>query len=196
LVGVRKVGFHLGLLIPVLISISFVFSFSFCTFDFVVGPKSTEFSVEVHHASFFCGIGVNRTYMDGQIVWFDHCDGENWSFFWIEEFIGMQGYVVSAPRLRIYWLLPGKCVADGLRIVSSDEETIVMKHITHKVKNFVLYLDHQDQVAKTYDDIVLDPIAVLPKVLSPKKVTYVEKKEEKLPSFYSNLKSSEADQVS
>jgi len=158
----------------------------------VLGPESTEFSVEVHHGGFFCGIGVNQTYMDGQIEWFDHCDGENWSFFWIEEFIGMLGYA----RLRIYWLLPGKCVADGLRIVSSDEETIVMKQITHKVKNFVLYLDHQDQVAKTYDDIVLDPIAVLPKVLSPKKVTYVEKKEEKLPSFYSKLKSSETDQVS
>ena len=73
----------------------------------VLGPESTEFSVEVHHGGFFCGIGVNRTYMDGQIAWFDHCDGENWSFFWIEEFIGMLGYAVSAPRLRIYWLLPG-----------------------------------------------------------------------------------------
>ena len=47
----------------------------------VVGPESIEFSVEVHHGGFFCGIGVNRTYMDGQIAWFDHCDGENWSFF-------------------------------------------------------------------------------------------------------------------
>ena len=80
LVGVRKVGFRLGLLIPVLISISFVFSFSSCTFDFVVGPKSTEFSVEVHHASFFCGIGVNQTYVDGQVSWFGHCDGKSWSF--------------------------------------------------------------------------------------------------------------------
>ena len=169
MVGVRKVGFRLGLLIPVLISISFVFSFSSCTFDFVVGPKSTEFSVDVHHAGFFCGIGINQTYVDGQVSWFDHCDGESWSFFWIEEMIAMLGYDVSSPKLRIYWLLLGKSVADGLRIVSSDEETIVMRQITHKVKNFVLYLDHQDQVAKTYDDIVLDPIAVQPKVLNPKK---------------------------
>ena len=42
----------------------------------VLGPESTEFSVEVHHGGFFCGIGVNRTYMDGQIAWFDHCDGK------------------------------------------------------------------------------------------------------------------------
>jgi len=41
----------------------------------VLGPESTEFSVEVHHGGFFCGIGVNRTYMDGQIAWIDHYDG-------------------------------------------------------------------------------------------------------------------------
>ena len=65
MVGVRKVGFRLGLLIPVLISISFVFSFSSCTFDFVVGPKSTEFSVEVHHASFSVELGLTgRMWMD------------------------------------------------------------------------------------------------------------------------------------
>ena len=46
----------------------------------VVGPESIEFSVEVHHGDFFCGIGVNRTYVDGQVSWFDHCDGKSWSF--------------------------------------------------------------------------------------------------------------------
>ena len=79
-------------------------------------------------------------------------------------------------------------MADCLKIVSSDEEIIVMKQITHKVKNFVLYLDHQDQVAKTYDDIVLDPIVVLPKVLSPNKVTHIKKTEaEKVPAFDSKV---------
>ena len=100
----------------------------------------------------------------------------------------MLGYAVSAPRLRIYWLLPSKCVADGLRIVSSDEETIVMKQITHKVKNFVLYFDHHNHVAKNSDDVVLDPIVVLPKVLSPSKVAHIVKEGEKLPEFYSNVK--------
>jgi hypothetical protein len=109
----------------------------------------------------------------------------------------MLGYVVIASNLRIYWLLPGISLANGLRIVSSDEETIVMKQITHKIKNFILYFDHHNQVAKKFNDIVLDPIVVLPKVRSPKKVNYVDKKGgEKLPEFYSNIKCSKDDQVS
>jgi len=41
---------------------------------------------------------------------------------------------------------------------------------------------------------VLDPIAVLPKVVSPSKVTHIDKTEgEKLPVFYSNLKRREDD---
>ena len=100
----------------------------------------------------------------------------------------MLGCVVSAPNLRIYWLLPGKSLADGLRIVGSDEETVVMKQITHKVKNFVLYFDHHNHVVKNSYDIVLDPIVVLPKVLSPNKVTHIKKTEaEKVPAFDSKV---------
>ena len=115
-------------------------------------------------------------------------------FFWIEEISAMLGYAVSAPNLRIYWLLPRLSLGDGLRIVQSDSETVVMKQITHKVKNFVLYFDHNNLVAKNSDDVVLDPIAVLPKVVSPSKVTHIDKTEgEKLPAFYSNLKRREDD---
>ena len=42
-----------------------------------------------------------------------------------------------------------------------------------------------------FDDIVSNPIASLPKVFSPSKVTVVENKiGEKLPDFYSNLNNS------
>lgn len=47
-------------------------------------------------------------------------------------------------RLKVYWLLPRKELADGLRIVSSDVGTLVMASVVHKMKNFVLYLDHDD----------------------------------------------------
>ena len=49
-------------------------------FIVVVGPKSTEFSIEVHHSGFFCGVGGNRTYVDGIVSWFDHCESGSWSF--------------------------------------------------------------------------------------------------------------------
>ena len=157
-------------------------------FIVVVSPESIEFSVKVHHSGFFCGVHGNHTYVNGIVSSFDHSDSESWSFFWIEEIVVMLGCVVSAPNLRIYWLLPGKSLADGLRIVGSDEETVVMKQITHKVKNFVLYFDHHNHVVKNSYDIVLDPIVVLPKVLSPNKVTHIKKIEaEKVPAFDSKV---------
>ncbi|KAL6615934.1 hypothetical protein ACP70R_038204 [Stipagrostis hirtigluma subsp. patula] len=49
-----------------------------------------------------------------------------------------------------------------------------MASIVDKVKHFVLYLDHDDNVAGLdWDDIVANPIATLPKVFSPKKVPIV-----------------------
>jgi hypothetical protein len=35
-----------------------------------------KFSVEVHHGGVSCGVGVGRTYVGGQLDWFD--DWENW----------------------------------------------------------------------------------------------------------------------
>ena len=110
---------------------------------FVVGPKSKIFSVEVHHGGVFSGIGVDRAYVGGQLDWFDNVEASSWSYFWIEEFIMLLNYGFSPRNLKVYWLLPGKELSDGLRTLASDHDIEVMKAVADKVKNFVLFFDHE-----------------------------------------------------
>jgi hypothetical protein len=62
-----------------------------------------------------------------------------------------------------------------------------MVSVVDRAKNLMVYFDHDDNIAGLdFDDILVKPVAHLPKVLSPHKVEYVPKKvNEKLPQFYS-----------
>lgn len=133
-----------------------------------VGTGCKYFFLEFHHGGFFCGMGVNRTYMDGKVNWFDNVDSREWGrVLRVADFVAMLGYEIG-PRLKVYSLLSGKTIVDGLRIVDSEVETNVMNSVSHKIKNFFIYLDHTDHVSgRNHEDIVLTPRAELPEVFSP-----------------------------
>jgi hypothetical protein len=42
----------------------------------IAGDHNDHFSVEIHHAGFFCGLGNKMTYMDNKIDWFDFCNSD------------------------------------------------------------------------------------------------------------------------
>jgi hypothetical protein len=68
----------------------------------------------------------------------------------------------------------------------------VTRDFADKMMNFVLYIDHHYQGLPP-EDIVINPVAALPKVLSPMKVHYVEKiPGERLLDMYKDLPKADA----
>lgn len=90
----------------------------------MLGPGDL-FSVEVHHGGLFVGYGENRSYIDEKVNCFDHCDIDIWSPLWFDDFVGQLSYKKSIC-LKVYWLLPGKTLADGLRIIVNTYPWTIM----------------------------------------------------------------------
>ena len=145
------------------------FRLNFAFFDVALHP--TKFSVEILHGGFFCGVGTNRSYIDGKKDYFDECDQQTWCQFAIDYILRELGYSASWLE-HVYWLEPGYGLSEDLRTMDYERDAKKMAAAAVYCKSMRLYVDHVDLLRSQEepDDVCATTIPELPKViLSPMK---------------------------
>jgi len=67
------------------------------------------------------------------VDFFYDLEADTWSPLWFDDFVQQLGYQKD-DMLKFYWLLPGKSLSDGLRIILEDKDTNDMAAIVSKIK--------------------------------------------------------------
>ncbi|VAI21519.1 unnamed protein product [Triticum turgidum subsp. durum] len=120
------------------------------------GLNDPVFTIEVHHGGFFCGLGSNKTYIDDKIDFFDFCVVEEWSVLYIVDLLEKLGYPDST-KYKVYWLLPGHTIADGLFFVCNDDNLQKLISSVPRDNNIVLYLDQMYLIDNSiWDDVLIE----------------------------------------
>ncbi|XP_048560143.1 uncharacterized protein LOC125540577 [Triticum urartu] len=129
----------------------------------IYGYESVKFSVEVHHGGFFVGKGVNLTYLDEKICWFDNLDRRT---FCSDYIYYMLAQLNDPDHEKImYWCPPGKTLADMVEIILEVHCQKMAKAFVHS-KVLVLFVRHiRKPEMQEEDDIVFKGCPVLPKVI-------------------------------
>jgi hypothetical protein len=74
---------------------------------------------------FFCGFCQWKTCVDGKVALLDGREVDTCSPLLLTHFMQQLGYS-DQSKIVLYWLLPGKNLDDGLRIVHCDTDTLHM----------------------------------------------------------------------
>ncbi|KAM0822616.1 hypothetical protein ACQ4PT_071390 [Festuca glaucescens] len=145
----------------------------------VYGLGTNNFSVGIWHGGFFVENGVNRSYVDGSVIWFDDCDAETWSPAMVENLVEEIRYEMQG-RIRAHYLIPILTMArNGLRQIRSDDDTQFMSTFVGIGHHFFsIYLDHDESIrARDWNDVVEFHVVDLPPVVSPAKPIYLDDEE-------------------
>ena len=99
-----------------------------------------------------------------RISWFDYCEGNFLYPQWWEDLLKVVGYNNMSDSLRstlkVYWLLLGKDLSDGLRLIKNRADNDAMRSVVGRVKTLVVYIDHGDILCGgIWDDVVVNPLS-------------------------------------
>lgn len=115
--------------------------------------------------------GHLRNYVGEKVDWFDRIKRDTWSPIWFEDFVQQLGYEKN-PSIEFYWLLPGKILADGLRLIASDHDTNVMALVVEMFKTFEVHVDHDDNMRGLgWDDIITIRLLTCPRLLTQRRLS-------------------------
>lgn len=143
----------------------------------VYGDEDRDlFTLAVNYGGFFLGDGSDRAYIGGSMMWFDYCDRGYWGLSSIQNIMWDLGFDY-AGRARAYWCLPGfEMMHNGLTEIRSSKDTDNMScAVTLGNKVLCMYVDIDNIIEQSLgggqvvDDVVMQPRAELPHVISPLK---------------------------
>ena len=60
--------------------------------------------MEINHGGYFVGIGTNRSYVNGDVIWCDHVDSVTWSPLMDENIVEDIGYEMEG-RLTVLYIV-------------------------------------------------------------------------------------------